>query len=256
MTPAILSRKIATLSSFGSAASGKYVAPDSFELLGDASTITADEYALDIFTGKVVQRITDDDGNAVDWSGYSAFTANYDVWSGSAWSSYSAESVTFAEDDTGYTPVGPVGELNLALGRNLHANYGVLRDGLAIGTSTRIVSTYADFFQAVSFSPAFVDLVGTPIDLGGVGNVSYVYVNTASVDFTVRGIFTPTKDGTVLILDNTTAKNMTIQNNGSPGGGYSKIITGTADESTTGKGIAMLIYNSFDTAWHLISIRG
>ena len=256
MTPATLSRNKGTLTSFGSASTDKYVAPD-LVLYGDASTIPTDEYYVDIYTGTVIKRIVDDDGNAVDWSGYSAHTADYAVINAGASTSYAAESITFAEDDIGYTPIGSTGEINLALGKNLHVNQGVFRDAIVLGTSTRITSTYASFLQAVALSPAFIEITSGTLDLTGFGNVSYLYIETATGDFTVRGIATPAKDGTVLILDNTTTRNMTIANGGSPGAGASAITTMTgASVVTSGQAIAMLVYNSAKSAWRLISYNG
>ena len=260
MTPPTLSRNVATLSSFGSASTGKFCSyGDSFTLQGNSgswTTIATDEYEIDVYTGVVVQRIVDNDGNAVDWSAYASYRATYSVTDliNLTSTTYTNEAVTFAEDDTGYTPVGTEGQLNLALSKNLHTNFGIIENGAMIGGAI-ITAGYAQFYQEFGFDELSQDVTSGTMDITRQAS-SYVFINSSTGNFTVRGIETPEKGGTLCILDNTTSNNMTIQNNGSPSAGYSKIITGTADESTTGKGTAVLIYNAANAEWHLLSIRG
>ena len=257
MTPPTLSRNVATLSSFGSASTGKFVSDCTLQgNTGSWSTIAADEYELDCYTGTLIQRTVDNDGNAVDWSGYSAYRATYNVSDLIAVTSttYTNESTTFAENDTGFSPVGTEGQLNLAISKNLHTNFGWVESGAMIGGAI-ITTDHASFFQEFGFDELSLDVTSGTMDITRQAS-SYVFINSSTGNFTVRGIETPARGGTLCILDNTTSNNMTIQNNGSPAAGYSKIITGTANESTTGKGTAVLIYNSANAEWHLLSIRG
>ena len=96
------------------------------------------------------------------------------------------------------------------------------------------------------------------LDVGAAGTflTSRYRITSSSGAFTIRGIATPTVDGAILYLVNDTTNNMTLKNSGSPSAGYSEIRTFSSDVSTTGKGSAILVYDSSSDQWHLFAITG
>lgn len=59
-------------------------------------------------------------------------------------------------------------------------------------------------------------------------------------------------DGFTVILDNVTGQNMTITNESSSSAAANRIVTNTgADVATTGNGSITLVYNAFDSRWHM-----
>ncbi len=125
------SRNTATLPSFTPAA-GSLIVPNTaltttnFTLQGNNgawATIDPDEYELDPFQGKVIQRTIDDSGTAVDWSAYTGgFRASWTKDVSGTRTAYTNQTLTFAEDDTGFFPIGPEGQINAAFIKQLAAN--------------------------------------------------------------------------------------------------------------------------------------
>lgn len=86
-------------------------------------------------------------------------------------------------------------------------------------------------------------------------NTSFLKITSSTGDFTLRGIATPINGAQLLVVFNATGNNMTLKDNGTPAIGYSKIRTYAGDVSTTGAGVATLIYDD-DGIWLLLSIQG
>ncbi len=122
------SRTTATVPNFTPAA-GSYLLPNTptvtsiFVLQGDTTgggtwaTIATDQYVLFPVSGTIAQRLVDDSGNGVDWSTTVYPTAAFRIHAytksvGGLRTSYTDQTVTFADDSTGYSPIGQVGELN------------------------------------------------------------------------------------------------------------------------------------------------
>ena len=126
------SRNTATLPSFTPAA-GSLIVPNTaltttnFTLQGNNGawvTIDPDEYEVDPFQGKVVQRTIDDSGAAVDWSAYTGgYRASWTKDVSGTRTGYTNQTLTFAEDETGFFPVGPEGQINAAFIKQLVANF-------------------------------------------------------------------------------------------------------------------------------------
>lgn len=125
------SRNTATLPSFTPAA-GSLIVPNTsltttnFTLQGNNgawATIAVDQYEVDPFQGKVIQRTLDDSGTAVDWSAYTGgFRASWTKDVSGTRTAYTNQTLTFAEDDTGFFPIGPEGQINAAFIKQLAAN--------------------------------------------------------------------------------------------------------------------------------------
>lgn len=136
------SRNVATIPNF-SVANGSYIVPNSdlvttnFILQGDTSgagawsTIPVTEYELFPKTGVIAQRVQDyASGAFVDWSGYQAYRLSaYTKSVSGTRTSYTNQTVTFAESNEGYSPIGQVGELNGEAIKNAIVNILVAAGG-------------------------------------------------------------------------------------------------------------------------------
>ena len=151
MTPATLSRNVATVPNFTPAA-GSFIIPNTptvtsnFVLQGNTggvwATISNTEYELFPFSGYIAQRVTDSsDGSEIDWSGYSSFRLSaYTKSVSGTRTGYTNQTVTFSENDTGYTPIGEVGELNGEALKNAVTNFLAAGGGTIIADETGITS--------------------------------------------------------------------------------------------------------------------
>lgn len=89
------------------------------------------------------------------------------------------------------------------------------------------------------------------------GTATLIKINAGPTSaFAICGI-SGGADGRLLILDNRTGQNMTISNDsGVDGTAANRIYTATgSDHATTGNGVAMLVYDSTDSRWHLINLE-
>ena len=93
------------------------------------------------------------------------------------------------------------------------------------------------------------------VNVGSYTNVKITAGPTGA--FAICGI-TGGADGRLLILINTTGQNMTIAHqSGVDGTVANRIICPTgSDMATTGDGTAMLVYDSTDSRWYLVSLEG
>ncbi len=245
----------ATLTGFGSPdyANLKYVDPNNCTLQGDTSgagawvTIPRDEYEVFSEEGFLVRRTVDDDGNPVDWSSYQAYRCTYAVHDVTATATHVVEwhmneSVTFAEDETGFNPIGPEGQVCLALGKTVIGRY--IRG--ARGVSTATLSVSAD---------SYADLSKIELDHGNYGTV---IISTAATDFSIITI-KRADDGQFLeIINLQGTKNMNFVNDTAetPTAGYAKIWTHMGAVGTTGVGSATLQYLATPDRWVLRNIHG
>ncbi len=242
----------ATLTSFGDPdySNLKYVDPNNLVLEGDTTgagawaTIPRDEYECFSEEGFLVRRSTDDDGNAVDWSGYQAYRCTYnvhDVTAASVVTTYSDEAVTFAEDDTGFDPIGPEGQVCLALGKTVIGKY--VRGARGISTAVKYVS-----------ASIYSDLTKIELDHGNYGTV---VITDATADMTLITI-KKGDDGQFLEIINMDNNNMAFTNDTAetPTAGYAKIRTNLGAVSTTGVGSATLQYLATPDRWVMRNIHG
>jgi hypothetical protein len=147
------SRYVATLTSFGSAAANKFVlfntpsVSSNFTLQGNNGawvTIATDQYEVAALAGYVVRRGVDDSGNLVDWSTYEpangggGYRATYTVDNAGTRTPYTNESLTFADDSTGYSPIGSEGQVNVAFAKQLVATYLMAAGGNVVVNDTSI----------------------------------------------------------------------------------------------------------------------
>lgn len=255
----VRSRNKATLSSFGDEDTNKYVYPGdsgaAFTLQGNNGswvTIPADEYALDIYLGTLVQRAVNDDGDGVDWSGYSAYRATYTVYESTIETTYTNETVTFAEDETGFFPVGAEGQVHASLLSRISTLEALVWGQLRVAGDVRMTVAVTDI---LTLRPSYVTVSSGTLDLdntGGTGVVdaSNLIISTSSGNFTIRSIGNLVDDGQVLFLFNNTGNNMTLTHLGSVPALYAQLRSPTgADIVCTTRGSAILIYNLNDDAW-------
>lgn len=100
---------IGELTSFGDEDDNKYIKKAVMTLQGNAGagwvTLDADTYYVRRRTGFVEQRLTDDDDNEVDWDSYdpenggTGWRATYTVFDAGVETTYTNESITFAESE-------------------------------------------------------------------------------------------------------------------------------------------------------------
>lgn len=135
-----LTRYAGTLSSFGTpvADGSKFVVPGVVTLSGSTdgggtwSTIASDEYYIAHFRGALIQQSADNDSNPVDWSTFNAFKVTYEVCDTGAFTTYTDEAITFADetDSDGnialFGPLGPDGQMLLQAVIDLVANRLIL----------------------------------------------------------------------------------------------------------------------------------
>ena len=150
------SRNVATIPNFTPAA-GSFIIPNTptvattFVLQGDTDgmgtwvTISYDEYEIMPFSGLIVQRVTlrSDGDTFVDWStAYQAYRIHtYAKLVSGTLTTYSDQSVTFAETDEAYNPVGQVGDINGEMLINAVTNVLVAGGGAVVADENGITLT-------------------------------------------------------------------------------------------------------------------
>lgn len=112
-------------------------------------------------------------------------------------------------------------------------------------------------------TPLDITLNGGTYDLDGGGDnptgtllTSYIHITSAAADFVIRSLLRPTILGHRLVIQNHSAKKMTLTNHGTPGSAaYVLIHTDAAGDifrATGGK--CELIYNNIEDRWDVMSI--
>jgi uncharacterized protein YjbI with pentapeptide repeats len=110
-------QRIALLPSFGTPGDRKHVRKTNFVLKANsgAFTVPADWYELDKKFGMVTLRWEDANENEIDWDAYSDFTWSGTIVDTGNKTQVTNESLTFADADEEYSPLGPEGQVSGAL---------------------------------------------------------------------------------------------------------------------------------------------
>jgi len=138
---------------------------------------------------------------------------------------------------------------------------------------TSLIGTINRYFrQADSKAPITVDSLtsaflkmpigsytatnGTTNNVSFTRQSSFVHISGPTAAFTFTGIYKGV-NGEIKILFNSTSQNMTLSNQSASSDADNRIITnGGADWTSSGSGVAILIYSVIDGRWVVLSTKG
>ena len=153
---------------------------------------------------------------------------------------------------------------DLVLGDTANRNIKLSGGSIYVRSGTSNVTAFdssgIQTVGALALTPTANTSTGGTLDLddGTASRMAVGYIRFASLTgaLTLRGIATPSNDGQMLAIVNTTAQNVTIKDTGAPAAGYSKITTMSgADETSTGACTATFIYDATSDRWRVLSFK-